>query len=213
MVVNEKQIEYIVSVIERSGKTYDQISSGAGTSKSTISRLVKLKQCTKYTLDMLAAFFEVADKVAELGGSEGHTACPLVAGVSDELKRLEGIFGEREARHQAQCDERVAAISKQLEMAMTHHNQVVDRMQRNIDFLKEENDLLRAENKELISKHERIHADSASTVKKAEEQSGEIIKKKHFVYRATVAVSILLAVAVMVMAFALVVAFRTDAII
>lgn len=213
MVVNEKQIEYIVSVIETSGKTYDQISAGAGTSKSTISRLVKLKQCTKYTLDMLAAYFEVAEKVSELGGNEGHTACPLVAGVSDELKRLEGIFVEREARLQAQCDERVAFVSKQLDMMTEHHNQVVDRMQSNINFLKEENQLLRAENKELISKHERIHADSASTVRKAEEQSGEIIKKKHFVYRTTVAVCILLAVSVMVMAFALVVAFGTDAII
>lgn len=213
MVVNEKQVEYIVSVIETSGKTYDQISAAAGPSKSTISRLVKLKQCTKYTLDMLAAYFEVAEKVAELGGNEGHTACPLVAGVSDELKRLEGIFVEREARLQVQCDERVAFVSKQLDMVTEHHNQVVDRMQSNINFLKEENALLRAENKDLISKHEKIHADSASTVRKAEERSGEIIKKKHFVYRATVAVCIVLAVAVMVMAFALVVAFKTDAII
>jgi len=65
----------------------------------------------------------------------------------------------------------------------------------------------------LINKHERIHEDSATSVKKAEEKSGEIIKKKHFVYRTSVAVSIVLAVAVMVMAFALIVAFKTDAII
>lgn len=213
MVVNEKQIELIISCVERSNDTYDVISSRSGVSKSTISRLVKLRQATKYTLDRLASYFEVGEQMASLGGNDDQAACPLVAGVSDELKRLEGIFAEREARLQAQCEERVSFVSKQLDMMTSHHNQVVERMQNNINFLKEENALLRAENKELINKHERIHADSASSVKRAEEQSSEILRKKHFVYRSAIVVSIFLAVCVATLSILLYFALKSDAII
>lgn len=213
MVVNEKQIELIISCVERSNDTYDVISSRSGVSKSTISRLVKLRQATKYTLDRLASYFEVGEQMASLGGNDDQVACPLVAGVSDELKRLEGIFAEREARLQTQCDERVSFVSKQLDMMTAHHNQVVERMQHNINFLKEENALLRAENKELINKHEQIHADSASSVKKAEEQSNAILRKKHFVYRSAIVVSIFLAVCVATLSILLYFALKSDAII
>lgn len=213
MVVNEKQIDLIISCIERSNDTYDVISSRSGVSKSTISRLVKLRQATKYTLDRLASYFEVGEQMASLGGNDDQAACPLVAGVSDELKRLEGIFAEREARLQTQCDERVSFVSKQLDMMTAHHNQVVERMQHNINFLKEENALLRAENKELINKHEQIHADSASSVKKAEEQSNAILRKKHFVYRSAIIVSIFLAICVATLSILLYFALKSDAII
>lgn len=213
MVVNEKQIELIISCVERSNDTYDVISSRSGVSKSTISRLVKLRQATKYTLDRLASYFEVGEQMASLGGNDDQVACPLVAGVSDELKRLEGIFAEREARLQTQCDERVSFVSKQLDMMTSHHNQVVERMQHTINFLKEENALLRAENKELINKHEQIHADSASSVKKAEEQSNEILRKKHFVYRSAIVVSIFLAICVATLSILLYFALKSDAII
>lgn len=213
MVVNEKQIELIISCVERSNDTYDVISSRSGVSKSTISRLVKLRQATKYTLDRLASYFEVGEQMASLGGNDDQAACPLIAGVSDELKRLEGIFAEREARLQTQCDERVSFVSKQLDMMTAHHNQVVERMQHNINFLKEENALLRAENKELINKHEQIHADSASSVKKAEEQSNAILRKKHFVYRSAIVVSIFLAICVATLSILLYFALKSDAII
>lgn len=213
MVVNEKQIEYIISVIEASKKTQGDIATGAGISTPTLSRLMKHHQATKYTVDLLAAYFEVGDKVAELGGSEYQSSCPLVAGVSNELKRLEGIFAERETRLQVQCEERVAYVSKQLDMMTAHHDQVVERMQNNINFLKEENALLRAENKELINKHEQIHADSASSVKKAEEQSNAILRKKHFVYRSAIVVSIFLAVCVATLSILLYFALKSDAII
>lgn len=212
MVANEKQVEYIVSVIETSKKTQDEIATGAGISKATISRLVKHHQCTKYTLDVLAAYFEVADKVAELGDGTGGTTCPLVAGVSGELKRLEGVFAERETRLQVQCEERVEYLKKQLDMMSEHHNQVVERMQTNINFLKDENALLRAENKELINKHQKVHEESKSVVEKAEQQANDVLKKKHFVYRSAIIVSVFLAVCVAIMAVLLYYALKSDAI-
>lgn len=213
MVVNEKQIEFIISVIEASKKTQGEIATGAGISTPTLSRLMKHRQATKYTVDLLAAYFEVGDKLAELGGSEYQSSCPLVAGVSNELKRLEGIFAERETRLQVQCDERVAYVSKQLDMMTTHHNQVIERMQTNINFLKEENALLRAENKELINKHQKVHEESKSIVEKAENQSKAILHKKHIVYRSAIIISVLLAVCVVVLSFMLYYALKTPPII
>lgn len=212
MIVNEKQIEYIISVIEASKKTQGDIATGAGISTPTLSRLMKHRQATKYTVDLLAAYFEVGDKVAELGGSEYQSSCPLVAGVSNELKRLEGIFAERETRLQVQFDERVEYLKKQLDMMEEHHNQVVERMQTNINFLKDENALLRAENKELINKQQKVHEESKSVVEKAEKQANEILKKKHVVYRSAIIVSVLLAVCVAIMAVLLYYALKSDAI-
>lgn len=182
MTVNEKQIEFIISIIETSKKTQGEIATGAGISTPTLSRLMKHHQATKYTIDLLAAYFEVGDKVAELGGSEYQSSCPLVAGVSNELKRLEGVYAEREVRLQAQCEERIAAVKAQMDLLQTHHNQALAKRDetyaRSTEYLKSQVDEMRKERTELRTMLETESKRADSEKKRAD----DLDDKRHSVW-------------------------------
>lgn len=183
MVVTEKQIELIISIIETCGKTYDVIASGSGVSKSTISRLVKTHQATAYVIDMLSAYFEVGEEMVELGGGEAkRSSCPLVSGVSGELKRLEGVYAEREAHTEAQCAERVAAIKVQMEMLQAHHEQALKRrdetFDRSVAYLKTQVEEMRKERKELQAE---LDAQRKRAVA-AEESVRDMDRKRHNIF-------------------------------
>lgn len=192
MVVNEKQIEYIISVIETSKKTQDEIATRAGISKSTMSRLMKHHQATKYTIDLLAAFFEVGDKVAELGGQEEQTACPLISGVSGELKRLAGIYAEREERLQSQCDERVAALKAQMDLQQKHYTEMIDKQEAkynsNVRYLKDQVEIMQKERTETRAELDR-----------QKNRADELDRKRHNVFWGMLTVIILLLVFMAVM--------------
>lgn len=183
MVVTEKQIELIISSIETCGKSYDVIASGSGVSKSTISRLVKTHQATAYVIDMLSAYFEVGEEMMELGGGEAkRSSCPLVAGVSGELKRLEGVYSEREARTESHCNDRIAAIKAQMELLQNHHEQALkrrdDTYERSVAYLKEQVEIMRAERKELQDQ-------LAAEIKRADAAEAEVKdrdRKRHNVF-------------------------------
>lgn len=199
MIVNEKQIEYIVSLIETRKKTYDEISAGTGVSKSTISRLMKQRQATKYTIDMLASYFEVGDEMISLGEGGEQTNCPLIAGVSGELKRLEGVYSERETRLQAQCDERIAAMKLQMSMLQEHHAQALtnrdNTYERSVDYLKKQVAIMQEERRqnqeEIESQRKRAEV--------AETHVEEIDKRRHNVFWGMLSVIILLLIFMIIM--------------
>jgi transcriptional regulator with XRE-family HTH domain len=192
MVVNEKQIEFIISVIEASKKTQGEIASGAGVSTPTLSRLMKHHHATKYTVDLLAAYFEVGEKVAELGGNEYQSSCPLVAGVANELKRLEGVYAEREARLQEQCDERVASVKAQMDLLQLHHNQALAKRDetyaRSTEYLKSHVDEMRKERTAL-----RAMLDAES------KRANDLERKRNNVFWGMLAVVIMLLVIMAIM--------------
>lgn len=200
MIVNEKQIEYIISLIETRKKTYDEIAAGSGISRSTISRLVKQRNATAYTIDMLASYFEVGEAMAELGGhSDEHSTCPLISGVSNELKRLDGLYAERESRLQAQSDERVASIKAQMDMLQLHHSQALTKRdetyERSVNYLKTQVDEMRKERAELREMLE-VESKRADAEK---ERADALDSKRHNVFWGMLVIIILLLILMGVM--------------
>lgn len=192
MIVNEKAIEFIISLIETKKKTYDEIAAGTGISKSTISRLMKQRHATNYTLDMIASYFEVGDELIALIGEEEHTACPLISGVSGELKRLEGIYAERETRLQSQCDERVAALRLQMSMLQEHHAQALTKRdetyERSVAYLKDQVEAMQIERKE-----------NHIELEKARKHADDLDRKRHNVFWGMLVVIILLLMLISIM--------------
>lgn len=194
MIVNEKQIEYAISLVETRGKTYDEIAAGTGISKSTISRLVKQHQATAYTIDMLASYFEVGKEMTTLGGGDERPACPLVAGVSGELKRLEGLYSERESRIIAQSQEKENSIKAQMAMMQQHHEQALakrdETYDRSVSYLKSQVEEMRKERKELHNE-----------LDKAKKRADDLDNKRHNVFWGMLTALILMSVAFVVALF------------
>lgn len=114
--VSEKAIQLVIHQIEKSGYSYEKIASDCNLSKATISRLVTKHQCSLYTFNILTAYYEIGETVAALNEEEGEPQCTVAADLRNEIKQIEEVYAEREARLLRQAEERVAAIQIQYNM-------------------------------------------------------------------------------------------------
>lgn len=151
--ISEKAMDYVITLVENSGKSYETIADACNLSKSTISRLVSKRQATMYTLDQLIAYFERGKDWKEIVGEDKSHSCPLVADVRNELQAIETVYAEREKRILQQCDERVESLRGQLAMLQNHHNQALQKRdetyERSVEYLKSQVTIMRSERSEL----------------------------------------------------------------
>lgn len=210
--ISEKAMDFVVSLVETSGKSYDTIADACGISKSTISRLVKNRQATLYTIDLIIAYFERGEDWREIVGDDRKHTCHLVADIRNELKHIEDIYAEREQRIQQQCDERVESLRAQMQIIQDHNSTALQNRDNTYDksiaYLKTDIERLRAENKYLRGENARlteanIKLENASDEVAAQEKkrADSVLNKRQTVLWVFAAMNLMLSIALIVSLF------------
>lgn len=195
--VSAKAIELIAHAIETSKDSYDKIAAATNISKATLSRLVQKHTASRYTLDVLAAYFEIGEKYQELVGSSDHT-CAFAAELTEELRQTRAYYEAKAVSVRQHYEEQLTALREQNVRQEQERTREREQQQRSYDasvsYLKTEVERLRSD-------LDKARSDAAS----ASKASGDIIGKKHTVFWVLVAIDVL-------MAIALIIALMTDSI-
>jgi len=180
--ISEKAMDYVVSLVETSGKSHTTIANAIGISKSTLSRLVNNRQATLFTIDLLIAYFERGEEWQEIVGEDTHHTCHLVADIRKEIKHIEDMYAERESRMQQQYAERLSSINAQMDMLRQHHEQALakrdETYERSTAYLKQQVATMQEERKE---NQEEI-ASQRVRAEKAEAHAENIDRRRHNVF-------------------------------
>lgn len=195
--VSAKAIELIAHAIETSKDSYDKIATATTISKTTLSRLVKQHTASRYTLDVLASYFEIGEKYQELVGNT-EQSCAFAAELTEELRSTRAYYEAKAVSVRAHYEEQLASLREQCarqEAERTRERETQQRTYENsVNYLKAEVERLRAERDEA-----RISAASASKA------TSDIAGKKHVVFWVLAGIDLLMAVA-------LIIALMTDSI-
>ena len=195
--VSAKAIELIAHAIETSKDSYDKIATATTISKTTLSRLVKQHTASRYTLDVLASYFEIGEKYQELVGNT-EQSCAFAAELTEELRSTRAYYEEKAVSVRAHYEEQLASLREQCARQEAERTRERETQQRTYDnsvnYLKAEVERLRAERDEA-----RISAASASKA------TSDITGKKHIVFWVLAGIDLLMAVA-------LIIALMTDSI-
>ena len=195
--VSAKAIELIAHAIETSKDSYDKIATATTISKATLSRLVKQHTASRYTLDVLASYFEIGEKYQELVGNT-EQSCAFAAELTEELRSTRAYYEEKAVSVRAHYEEQLASLREQCARQEAERTRERETQQRTYDnsvnYLKAEVERLRAERDEA-----RISAASASKA------TSDIAGKKHIVFWVLAGIDLLMAVA-------LIIALMTDSI-
>lgn len=195
--VSAKAIELIAHAIETSKDSYDKIATATTISKATLSRLVKQHTASRYTLDVLASYFEIGEKYQELVGNT-EQSCAFAAELTEELRSTRAYYEEKAVSVRAHYEEQLASLREQCARQEAERTRERETQQRTYDnsvnYLKAEVERLRAERDEA-----RISAASASKA------TSDIAGKKHVVFWVLAGIDLLMAVA-------LIIALMTDSI-
>lgn len=196
--VSAKAIELIAHAIETSKDSYDKIATATTISKTTLSRLVKQHTASRYTLDVLASYFEIGEKYQELVGNT-EQSCAFAAELTEELRSTRAYYEAKAVSVRAHYEEQLASLREQCarqEAERTRERETQQRTYENsVNYLKAEVERLRAERDEA-----RISAASASKA------TSDITGKKHIVFWVLAGIDLLMAVA-------LIIALLTDSIV
>lgn len=195
--VSAKAIELIAHAIETSKDSYDKIAAATNISKTTLSRLVQKHTASRYTLDVLAAYFEIGEKYQELVGSSDHT-CAFAAELTEELRQTRAYYEAKAVSVRQHYEDQLTALREQNARQEQERTREREQQQRSYDSSV---NYLKAEVERLRSERDKALADVAS----ASKASGDIIGKKHTVFWVLVAIDVL-------MAIALIIALMTDSI-
>lgn len=195
--VSAKAIDLIAHAIETSGQSYDKIAAATTISKATLSRLVKQHTASRYTLDVLASFFEIGEKYQSLVGDTDHS-CAFAAELAEELRNVRAYYEEKGVAIRRHYDEQIAALREQNARQEQERTREREMQQTTYDkstsYLKAECERLRAERDE-------ARAQAAAASKTTTDVTG----KKHIVFWILAGIDFL-------MAIALIIALMTDSI-
>lgn len=195
--VSAKAIELIAHAIETSKDSYDKIATATTISKTTLSRLVKQHTASRYTLDVLASYFEIGEKYQALVGNT-EQSCAFAAELTEELRSTRAYYEAKAVSVRAHYEEQLASLREQCARQEAERTRERETQQRTYDnsvnYLKAEVERLRAERDEA-----RISAASASKA------TSDITGKKHIVFWVLAGIDLLMAVA-------LIIALMTDSI-
>lgn len=195
--VSVKAIEIVVHALETTKDSYDKIATATGISKTTLSRLRTQHIASRYTLDILAAYFEIGDKYYEAVGSSEHS-CAFAAELAEELRQTRTYYDHKAESVRSHYEEQLSVLREQnarQEMERTREREMQERnFDKSTSYLKAEIERLRVERDE-------ARAQAASASKAA----GDVTSKKHVVFWVLVAIDVL-------MAIALIIALMTDSI-
>lgn len=195
--VSAKAIELIAHHIETSKDSYDKIAIATNISKTTLSRVVQQHKASRYTLDVLAAYFEIGEKYQELVGDSDHS-CAFAAELTEELRQTRAYYEEKAVSVRQHYEEQLAVLREQNARQEQERNREREMQERNYDkstaYLKAECERLRAERDEARAQ--------ASAAGKA---TTDLTGKKHIVFWVLTVIDVL-------MAIALIIALMTDSI-
>lgn len=214
--VSIKAIELIAHAIEKSKDSYDKIATATNISKATLSRVVKQHTASRYTLDVLAAYFEIGEKYQELVGGSDHS-CAFAAELTEELRNTRAYYEEKAVSVRSHYEEQIASLREQCErqeMERTRERETQQRTYDNsVNYLKSEIERLRKERDDARRECESLKESSASELSKAQKTASDVTGKKHFVFRVMAIMCVVMGIATSLLIFLLIVAFKTDAII
>lgn len=195
--VSAKAIELIAHAIETSKESYDKIAAATTISKTTISRVVKQHAASRYTLDILASYFELGERYQALVGDQDHS-CAFAAELSEELRQTRSYYEEKAVSVRQHYEDQIAFLREQnarQEQDRTREREMQERnYEKSTSYLKAECERLRAERDE-----------ARAQVSHANHAAGSLTSKKHVVYW-------ILAVTDFLLAIALIFALMTDSI-
>ncbi len=179
--VSVKAIEFIAHCIETSKDSYDKIAAGSTISKSTISRVVQQHKASRYTLDMLASYFEVGEKYRELVGTDEHT-CAFASELTEELRQTRAYYEEKAVSVRQHFEEQIAALREQNARQEQERNREREMQQqnyeKNISYLKKQVEIMQQERRE-----DRMEIESQRTrAEKAEAEVKDRDRKRHNVF-------------------------------
>lgn len=195
--VSVKAIELIAHHIETSKDSYEKIAAATNISKTTLSRVVQQHKASRYTLDVLAAFFEIGEKYQELVGDAEHS-CAFAAELTEELRSTRAYYEDKAVSVRNHYEEQLENLRAQNARQELERNREREAQQKTYDasvgYLKAEIERLRSE-----------LADTRSNAQSANKAASDITGKKHTVFWVLVGIDVL-------MAIALIIALMTDSI-
>lgn len=195
--VSAKAIELIAHAIETSKDSYDKIAAATTISKATISRVVKQHTASRYTLDVLASYFEIGDQYQALVG-DSDQSCAFAAELTEELRNTRAYYEEKAVSVRQHYEEQLAVLREQNARQEQERTREREMQQLTYDkstaYLKAECERLRAERDEARAQ--------AATASKA---TTDLTGKKHIVFWVLTAIDVL-------MAISLIIALMTDSI-
>lgn len=185
--VSAKAIELIAHRLETSKDSYEKITAATNISKTTLSRIVQQHKASRYTLDMLAAYFEIGEQYHALVGDAENT-CAFAAELTEELRNVRAYYEEKGVSLRRHYEEQISALREQNARQEQERNREREMQQTTYDkstsYLKAECERLRAERDEA-----RAQASTASAA------AGNVAGKKHIVYWVLVGINALTAIA------------------
>ena len=150
--VSAKAIELIAHHIETSKDSYDKIALATNISKTTLSRVVQQHKASRYTLDVLAAYFEIGEKYQEIVGESDHS-CAFAAELTEELRNTRAYYEEKAVSVRQHYEEQMSALREQNARQEADRARERETQQRTYDsslaYLREDNARLREENTSL----------------------------------------------------------------
>lgn len=188
--VSAKAIELIAHHLETTKDSYEKISAATTISKTTLSRVVQQHKASRYTLDILAAYFEIGEQYHALVGDAENT-CAFAAELTEELRNLRAYYEQKGVALRQHYEEQISTLRDQNARQEQERNREREMQERNYEkstaYLKAECERLRAERDE------------------ARAQASNVTGKKHIVFW-------ILAVSDFLLAIALIIALMTDSI-
>lgn len=161
--VSVKAIELIAHQIETSKDSYEKIAAATNISKTTLSRVVQQHKASRYTLDVLAAYFEIGEKYQELVGDADQT-CAFAAELTEELRSTRTYYEEKAVSVRNHYEDQLENLREQNARQEQERTRERETQQRAYDsslaYLREENARLSEENS-------RLRADLADANKSA----------------------------------------------
>lgn len=147
--VSAKAIELIAHAIETSKDSYDKIAAATTISKATISRVVKQHTASRYTLDVLASYFEIGDQYQALVGDGDHS-CAYAAELAEELRQTRAYYEDKAVSVRQHYEDQLSALREQNTRQEADRARERETQQRTYDaslsYLREDNARLREEN-------------------------------------------------------------------
>lgn len=213
MEVSAKAIELVAEELQKRDASYDEIAEATLLSKSTISRVVKQKKASSFTLKQLVAYLEIGDQYRTIVGDEpeGQSANNhLVAEMMTELASCRAEWSQRFRETVAAMESHRLFVEKQLELMNQERARERESQEktyeRNVGHLKDQVTRLQRNNDMLVERlieSEKEGRDSSQRAIAAETSNKEIHKSLHRTY-------MFFAFVVGALALALLIALSTD---
>lgn len=213
--ISAKAIELIAHAIETSKDSYDKIAAATTISKTTLSRLVKQHTASRYTLDVLASYFEIGEKYQELVGNSEYS-CAFAAELAEELRNTRNYYEAKAVSVRTHYEEQLASLRDQCARQEAERTRERETQQRTYDnsvnYLKSEIERLRKERDDVRRECESLKESSANELSKARKTASDVTDKKHVVFRVMAIICIVMGIAISLLIVLLIIAFKTDAI-